>query len=108
MSRWAAAARRAWCKPRFRSGPDFSGAGVWDIHPDLLHRVTIIATGGLNSLPHNGAVITRLGVFKMTHKQAYEDIFVVACVVPILALVTILKHCKLCWIVLSPRSTGEH
>lgn len=60
------------------------------IHPDLLHRITAIATGGLDSLPHNGAVITLLGVCKMTHKEAYRDIFVVSCAIPILALVVIL------------------
>ncbi|MFM9849727.1 MAG: hypothetical protein ACKVP3_21525 [Hyphomicrobiaceae bacterium] len=60
------------------------------IHPDLLHRVTAIATGGLDSLPHNGAVITLLSVCKMTHKEAYRDIFVVACAIPILALIVIL------------------
>lgn len=60
------------------------------IYPDLLHRVTAIATGGLDSLPHNGAVITLLAVCKMTHKEAYRDIFVVSCAIPILALVVIL------------------
>lgn len=60
------------------------------VHPDLLHRVTAIATGGLDALPHNGAVITLLAVCKMTHKQAYKDIFVVACCIPIIALVAIL------------------
>lgn len=60
------------------------------IHPDLLHRVTAIATGGLDSLPHNGAVITLLAVCKMTHREAYKDIFVVACAIPLLALAVIL------------------
>ncbi len=60
------------------------------IHPELLHRVTAIATGGLDSLPHNGAVITLLSVCKMTHQEAYKDIFVVACLIPILALIVIL------------------
>ncbi len=31
------------------------------IHPDLLHRITAIATSGLDSLPYNGAAITLLG-----------------------------------------------
>lgn len=60
------------------------------IHPDLLHRVTVIATGGLDALPHNGAVITLLSVCKMTHQEAYKDVFVVACAIPIIALVAIL------------------
>jgi len=66
------------------------GQAAAGIHPDLLHRITAIATGGLDSLPHNGAVITLLGVCKMTHKEAYRDIFVVPYAIPILALVVIL------------------
>jgi len=60
------------------------------VHPDLLHRITAIATGGLDALPHNGAVITVLAVCKMTHKQAYKDVFVVACVIPVIALVAVI------------------
>ena len=60
------------------------------IHPDLLHRVAAIATGGLDSLPNSGAVVTLLTVCKMTHEQACKDIFVVACAIPIPALVVVL------------------
>jgi H+/gluconate symporter-like permease len=59
------------------------------IAPDLLHRVTAIATGGLDALPHNGAVITLLGICKLTHRQSYFDIFVVAVAIPLLALVSV-------------------
>jgi H+/gluconate symporter-like permease len=57
------------------------------IAPDLLHRVTAIATGGLDALPHNGAVITLLAICKLTHRQAYFDIFMVAVLSPIAALI---------------------
>lgn len=60
------------------------------IDPELLHRVTSIGTGGLDALPHNGAVITLLSVCKMTHREAYKDIFVVACAIPVAALIVIL------------------
>jgi H+/gluconate symporter-like permease len=59
------------------------------IAPDLLHRVTAIATGGLDALPHNGAVITLLGICKLTHRQSYFDIFVVAVAIPLLALASV-------------------
>ncbi|OYW53087.1 MAG: transporter [Hyphomicrobium sp. 32-62-53] len=59
------------------------------IAPDLLHRITAIATGGLDALPHNGAVITLLAVCKLTHREAYWDIFIVACAIPIVALITV-------------------
>jgi uncharacterized membrane protein len=45
--------------------------------------VTAIATGGLDALPHNGAVITLLAICGLTHRQSYADIFVVAVVRPI-------------------------
>lgn len=60
------------------------------ISPELMHRVTSIATGGLDALPQNGAVITLLTICKLTHKQSYGDIFVVAAVVPILALIAVI------------------
>jgi H+/gluconate symporter-like permease len=59
------------------------------ISPELLHRVTSIATGGLDALPQNGAVITLLTICKLTHRQAYADIFAVAVAVPILALAVV-------------------
>ncbi|MCC6000789.1 MAG: GntP family permease [Pararhodobacter sp.] len=59
------------------------------IAPDLLHRVTAVATGGLDALPHNGAVITLLTICGLTHREAYRDIAVVAVIIPILALVAL-------------------
>ena len=59
------------------------------IAPELLHRVTSIATGGLDALPHNGAVITLLAICQLTHRQSYLDIFVVAVLVPLLALAAV-------------------
>ena len=57
------------------------------ISPELMHRVTAVATGGLDALPHNGAVITLLSICGLTHRQAYLDIAVVGVLVPIMALV---------------------
>ena len=59
------------------------------IGPELLHRVTSIATGGLDALPHNGAVITLLAICKLTHRQSYLDIFVVAVLLPLVALAVV-------------------
>ena len=44
---------------------------------EVLHRVASMASGGMDSLPHNGAVITLLMVTGLTHRQAYKDIFAV-------------------------------
>ncbi|MEO1658425.1 MAG: hypothetical protein AAFR65_11945 [Pseudomonadota bacterium] len=60
------------------------------ISPEALHRVTSIATGGLDALPHNGAVITLLSICGLNHRQSYGDVFMVACAGPLLALVAVL------------------
>lgn len=60
------------------------------VSPDLLHRVTAVATGGLDALPHNGAVITLLTICGLTHREAYRDILMVAVAIPILALVVLI------------------
>jgi H+/gluconate symporter-like permease len=44
---------------------------------DVLHRVASMASGGMDTLPHNGAVITLLAVTGLTHRQAYKDIFAI-------------------------------
>lgn len=59
------------------------------IAPELLHRVTTVATGGLDSLPHNGAVVTLLAICGLTHRESYKDIFMVAVLFPIIALVVL-------------------
>lgn len=50
------------------------------ISPQLLHRVAAMASGGMDTLPHNGAVITLLGIAGLTHKQSYKDIFMITCI----------------------------
>lgn len=47
------------------------------ISPQVLHRVASMASGGMDTLPHNGAVITLLLITGLTHRQAYLDIFAV-------------------------------
>jgi len=44
---------------------------------EVLHRVASMASGGMDTLPHNGAVITLLAVTGLTHREAYKDIFVI-------------------------------
>jgi H+/gluconate symporter-like permease len=58
--------------------------------PELLHRVTSVAAGVLDILPHNGAVITLLAICGLTHKEAYFDIAVAGIVVPLLALTALI------------------
>jgi H+/gluconate symporter-like permease len=65
-------------------------AGEYGIDPALLHRVAVMSAGTLDSLPHNGAVVTLLAVCGVTHKQSYLDIFMVAIVGAVIALVAVI------------------
>ena len=57
-----------------------AAANAADIPLEVLHRVASMASGGMDTLPHNGAVITLLAVTGLTHKQSYGDIFVITCI----------------------------
>ncbi len=54
-----------------------------NIPPEILHRIASLSSGGLDTLPHNGAVITTLAICGLTHKEAYKDMFVTSVVIPI-------------------------
>lgn len=60
------------------------------IDPALMHRVAAIGAGSLDSLPHNGAVVTLLAVCGSTHKQSYFDIVMVGIVGALLALIVVI------------------
>jgi H+/gluconate symporter-like permease len=60
------------------------------IEPALLHRVATIAAGTLDSLPHNGAVVSLLAVCGLTHRQSYFDMVMVGIVGPVVALVVVI------------------
>ena len=60
------------------------------IDPALMHRVAAIGSGTLDSLPHNGAVVTLLAVCGATHRDSYPDIVMVAIVGALAALVAVI------------------
>ena len=60
------------------------------INPEVLHRVAAIACGGLDTLPHNGAVITLLAATGMTHKQCYLNIAMCTVVIPLISCAVII------------------
>lgn len=57
-----------------------AAANAAGIPLEVLHRVAAMASGGMDTLPHNGAVITLLAVTGLTHVQAYKDIFAITCI----------------------------
>jgi H+/gluconate symporter-like permease len=60
------------------------------IAPALMHRVAVIGAGTLDSLPHNGAVVTLLALCGLTHREGYLDIVMVAIVGAIIALLAVI------------------
>ena len=56
---------------------------------EVLHRVASMASGGMDTLPHNGAVITLLSVTGLTHYQSYGDIFVITLIKTVAVFVVI-------------------
>jgi H+/gluconate symporter-like permease len=60
------------------------------IDPGLMHRVAVIGSGTLDTLPHNGAVVSLLALCGTTHRDSYFDIIMVGIVGPIVALVAVI------------------
>jgi H+/gluconate symporter-like permease len=68
----------------------FQRAKDLGVSPEVMHRVASMASGGLDSLPHNGAVITLLTICGLTHKQSYFDIGIVTVVIPLISLALVI------------------
>src|SRR5262249_51756537 len=64
--------------------------GERGLDPALLPRVAVIGAGTLDSLPHNGAVVTLLAVCGSTHAKSYLDIVMVGIVGALVALVAVI------------------
>lgn len=60
------------------------------VNAEALHRVSALACLGLDSLPHNGLVVTALGVTGVSHKEGYWPICVITCIIPLISLVFLL------------------
>ena len=56
---------------------------------EVFHRVASMASGGMDTLPHNGAVITLLAVTGLTHRQSYKDIFAITTIKTLAVFVVI-------------------
>ena len=66
-----------------------ANANAAGIPMEVLHRVAAMASGGMDTLPHNGAVITLLAVTGLSHRQAYKDIFAVTIIKTLAVFVVI-------------------
>ena len=54
-----------------------ANANAAGIPLEVMHRIASMASGGMDTLPHNGAVITLLAVTGLTHRDSYRDIFMI-------------------------------
>ncbi len=72
-------------------GPSYMEiAAKTGLSPELMHRVAVIGAGTLDSLPHNGAVVTLLAVCGCTHRESYFDIVMAAIVGALIALAAVI------------------
>jgi H+/gluconate symporter-like permease len=65
-------------------GPHYLDQGV---DPEELHRIVAIASGALDSLPHNGYVVTTIrAICHETHQRAYGPMAALTVAVPLIGL----------------------
>ncbi|TLS36714.1 GntP family permease [Pseudalkalibacillus caeni] len=58
------------------------------LDPGAMHRISALASGGLDSLPHNGYVVTTIrAICGETHKRSYGPIFILSVAMPTIVLV---------------------
>ena len=60
------------------------------IDPELLHRVAVLSSGTLDSLPHNGTVLTVLQVSGLTHRESYFDMVMTVIVGVVISFVAVI------------------
>ena len=52
---------------------------------EVMHRIAAMSAAALDTVPHNGAILTLLAVTGMTHKESYGDIAITTIVIPLIA-----------------------
>jgi H+/gluconate symporter-like permease len=75
-----------------------NNAHAAQIPMQVLHRVAAMASGGMDTLPHNGAVITLLAVTGLSHRQSYKDIFAVTVIKTLAVFVVIALYYLTGWV----------
>lgn len=65
-------------------GDDFRQLAIdQNIPMEAMHRITALASGGLDTMPHNGFVVTLLLVCGMSHRESYKDVAMISLVIPV-------------------------
>lgn len=55
------------------------------LNPQVIHRLASISSCGLDSLPHNSAVVIAVQTLEMTHKECYKHFFFLNTLSPLIA-----------------------
>jgi H+/gluconate symporter-like permease len=71
---------------------NFINSGV---NLEALHRLTSIAAGALDTLPHSPGLFLTFAVLGLNHKQAYKHVFATSVVVPLVITVALTTYCSL-------------
>lgn len=53
---------------------------------EYIHRISAISAGVMDTLPHQGALITLLYLTRLTHREAYFEVAITQIVIPFIAL----------------------
>lgn len=56
------------------------------VNPAIMHRIGVIASVGLDSLPHSGGIVAVLAISGVSYKEGYKYLFVVTVVITLFAL----------------------
>lgn len=60
--------------------------------PEVLHRIICIASEGIDTVPHSGALVTLMAVCGLSHKESYYDVFILTLLKPFLALLCLAAY----------------
>lgn len=60
--------------------------------PEILHRIVCLASEGIDTVPHAGALVTLIAVCGLTHRESYYDVFVLTLLKPLIAIICLLFY----------------
>ena len=60
------------------------------VNPEIMHRIGVIASVGLDSLPHSGGIVAVLAISGISYKEGYKYMFMTTVVITLIALVVAL------------------
>lgn len=69
------------------AGRFIEASEVTGINLEVFHRISTMSSGGLNTMPHDGAVVTYLDYSGVSHKAGYFDMFITSGLIPVLVTI---------------------